>query len=362
LTSDTSPGQLLRQEYETRLAARGYRADAAQRAAVDLLGQWLSAFLGRRRSLLRRPAAGVYLWGGVGRGKSFVMDALYAAAPLAEKRRVHFHGFLAELQTLIRVYAGRPDPLALAARELAGSTRLLCFDEFHVHDIGDAMLLGRLVKVLVEEGVGVVCTSNYPPSKLCPNPLYRERFLPTIKLIDARFEVLELDGGQDYRRESTRDWGEFCWPLADDADWDATPLAPPPHAERDVVLEVNRRPLRLVAREGQRAWLDFAELCRGPRSSADYLWLCAHFAELTVSTVPPMDGEGIDVQQRFLNFIDIAYDSGVRLRLGGVDRPDVLCRAGSHTDFSRTHSRLQQLQALDVATAASLCSFQEAES
>nr|AGO01134.1 putative ATPase [Pseudomonas putida] len=290
------------------------------------------------------------------------MDALYAAAPLAEKRRVHFHAFLAELQALIRAYAGQPDPLVLAARELAGSTRLLCFDEFHVHDIGDAMLLGRLVKVLVEEGVGVVCTSNYPPSKLCPNPLYRERFLPTIKLIEARFDVLELDGGQDYRSESTRDWGQFCWPLAGDAGWEATPLAPPAQAERDLVVDVNRRPLRLRARDGQIAWLDFAELCRSPRSSADYLWLCAHFAELTVCTVPRLDGEGIDVQQRFLNFIDIAYDSGVRLLLGGVDRPDVLCRAGSHTDFSRTHSRLQQLQALDVANAASLCSFQEAES
>jgi cell division protein ZapE len=348
LTSEVPLPQRLRQHYETQLAARGYRADEAQLAAVNLLGRWLSAFLAGRRPLLRKPGAGVYLWGGVGRGKSFIMDLFFSAAPVERKRRVHFHGFLAELQTRIRAFAGQPDPLVLAAREIAGQTQLLCFDEFHVHDIGDAMLLGRLLKVLVEEGVGVVCTSNYPPAGLCPNPLYRERFKPAIQLIDRRFEVLQLDAGQDYRRHSQRDWGAYSWPVVEAGQWPSE-QTPPAQAARNRLIEVNHRPMTLLAQLGDKAWLAFDELCRAPRSSADYLWLCSHFRELVLAPVPRLDGEGIDVQQRFLNFVDIVYDSDTRLYLGAADAPEVVCEKGSHTDFSRTHSRLQQLQTIRLA-------------
>lgn len=347
------PDVRVRQHFDAVLAAQGYRADGAQQAAIDHLGQWLSALLYPRASWLRRRAAGVYLHGGVGRGKSFVMDAFFAAAPLAKKRRVHFHAFLQELQQRMGTYAGQADPLARVAGEIAEQTQLLCFDEFHVHDIGDAMLLGRVLKLLVAAGVGLVCTSNYPPAGLCPNPLYRERFQPTIALLEQRFDVLKLDGGCDYRQASSRIWGSLCWPLQEQADWLGSKLGLSLSARRDVSLPVNRRALRLRGHEGDRAWLDFSELFRRPRSSADYLWLCGEFRELAIGGVPRLAGEGIDVQQRFLNFIDIAHDSGIQLLLGCATSLDELCTRGTHHDFARTHSRLQQLQAVPL-TAVSI--------
>ncbi|MGG5870788.1 cell division protein ZapE [Pseudomonas peli] len=348
-SSRSRPDVRVRQHFDAALAAQGYRADGAQQAAIDHLGQWLSAFLHPRASWLRRRAAGVYLHGGVGRGKSFVMDAFFAAAPLAKKRRVHFHAFLQELQQRMGSYVGQADPLAMVASEIAEQSQLLCFDEFHVHDIGDAMLLGRVLKLLVAAGVGLVCTSNYPPTGLCPNQLYRERFQPTIALLEQRFDVLQLDGGYDYRQSSTRAWGSLCWPLQEQAGWLGDQLGLSLAARRDATLLVNQHPLRLRGQEGTRAWLDFSELFRRPRSSADYLWLCGEFRELAIGGVPRLDSEGIDVQQRFLNFIDIAYDSGIQLLLGCAIGLDELCRSGSHSDFSRTQSRLQQLQALPLA-------------
>lgn len=339
------------------LATCGYRADSAQQAAIDHLGQWLSAFLGGRQGWLRRRAAGVYLHGGVGRGKSLVLDAVFAAAPLAEKRRVHFHAFLQELQQCLGGYAGQVDPLARVASEIAGQTRLLCFDEFHVHDIGDAMLLGRLLKLLVEQDVGLVFTSNYPPVELCSNPLYRERFQPAIALLERRFEVLRLDGGQDYRQSSTQQWGSLYWPLQEDCAWLGVKLGLSGAARRYATIQLNRHPLRLRGYEGARAWLDFSELFRRQRSSADYLWLCSEFRQLAIGGVPRLAGEGLDVQQRFLNFIDIAYDSGIQLLLGCAASLDELCQRGTHSDFSRTHSRLQQLQALALTPAVTFEPF-----
>ncbi len=340
-------GQRIERHFDALLEARGYRADAAQRTAITHLGQWLESFMAGKKGWLRRPVAGLYLWGGVGRGKSFVMDAFFAAAPLSAKRRVHFHSFLQELQERMRSFSGQPDPLALAARSLAADTRLLCFDEFHVHDIGDAVLLGRLLKVLVEEGVGMVCTSNYDPDGLCPNPLYRERFQPAIALIEKRFDVLKFDGGEDYRlrRGELEAWGTYCWPLsATDAPWIEHQLGVSAAAERDVVVAVNHHPLRLRAMDAERAWLDFDELCRHPHSSADFLWLSRRFLHLAISGVPCLGEEAIDVQQRFVNLIDIAYDAGIQLLLASEASLDDLCRGNPHMDFSRTRSRLQQLK------------------
>ncbi|CAD5109822.1 cell division protein ZapE [Zestomonas carbonaria] len=343
------PGARVRRHFASALEVRGYRADDAQQAAIDTLAGWLDTWLAGRRGWLRRPVAGIYLWGGVGRGKSFVMDAFFAAAPVQAKRRVHFHAFLQELQARMNAHAGQADPLALVAREVARETRLLCFDEFHVHDIGDAMLLGRLLKVLVEEGVGLVCTSNYPPEGLCPNPLYRERFRPAIALIEKRFRVIELDGGEDYRQHAgeLETWGGYAWPLGEGAErWLAgeLELELDGAAIRARVREVNHHPLAILAEEGERIVLDFAELCRKPHSSADFLWLCRHYRRIALSGVPCLDGEGIEVQQRFLNFVDIAYDSGVRLHLACEAALDALCRADSHVDFARTRSRLRQLR------------------
>lgn len=333
------------------LETRGFHADPAQLAAIEFLGRWLDGWLRGRRGWLRTPKSGVYLWGGVGRGKSFVMDAFFAAAPVEAKRRVHFHAFLQDVLERLRQIIGQPDPLALIAGEIAADTRLLCFDEFHVHDIGDAMLLGRLLKHLVELGVGLVATSNYEPRALCPNPLYRDRFKPAIELIERRFEVYNLDGGEDYRQrvEGGYVWGEFAQvaPQAQ-AEWVVRHLPLDASAERDVRVEVNHRPLCIRARQQATAWLDFDELCRLPRSSADFLWLNRTFERLAVTGVPMLDGEGIDVQQRFLNLVDIFYDSGVELILVAEASPEELLSNGAHVDFARTRSRVQQLKVVDA--------------
>lgn len=342
-SSENLSGESVRAHFNALLNDRGYTADSAQQAAIDHLGQWLCAFLAGRSSWLRKPVAGVYLWGGVGRGKSFVMDAFFAAVPLAEKRRVHFHAFLQELQQRMLGFTGQTDPLARVAREIANHTRVLCFDEFHVHDIGDAMVLGRLLKVLVEEGVGVVCTSNYAPAALCPNPLYRERFKPAISLLEQRFDVLQLDAGTDYRQIKGYCWGDYLWPVAPASSILGAQLGLSTQAQYEVEFELHHHPLKLRGVEGEGVWLDFGELFRKPRSSADYLWLCSQYRRLAIGGVTCLDAEGIDVQQRFLNFIDIAYDSGVQLILGCAGSLDELCQPGSHVDFSRLRSRLQQL-------------------
>lgn len=337
--------------FEAQLQARGYQADPAQSEAIVRLARWLDAWLRGRRGWLRAPKSGVYLWGGVGRGKSFVMDAFYVAAPVADKRRVHFHAFLQDVLERLKEISGRPDPLALIAAEVAAKTRLLCFDEFHVHDIGDAMLLGRLLHQLVEQGVGIVATSNYEPRALCPNPLYRDRFMPAIELIERRFDIFNLDGGEDYRDriEGGYVWGEFAQVAeAAQTEWVQRHTQLPASAERNVQVEVNHRPFCLAARHLANAWIAFDGLCRQPRASADFLWLSRTFEQVAITGVPPLDGEGIDVQQRFLNLIDIFYDSGIALLLVAQSDVKTLLSAGAHVDFARTRSRLQQLRIVEV--------------
>lgn len=344
--------QRVRRHFQDLLDARGYRADSAQLAAVGYLGRWLGGFLGGRKGWFRRLPAGVYLWGGVGRGKSFVMDAFFAAAPVERKRRVHFHAFLHELQVRMLAFSGQSDPLARVAKEIAGQTQLLCFDEFHVHDIGDAMLLGRLLKVLEEEGVGLVCTSNYSPDRLCPNPLYRERFKPAIALIEKRFEVFSLDGGEDYRLRATEleAWGHYYWPQPEALD-ELIPrqLELAEDARYAQVLEVNHHPLRIHAHDAHSAWLDFAELFATPRSAADYLWLIEHFPRMAVAGLDRLGDYPQDVSQRFLNFIDIAYDRRQQLHLFSRVALGQLAEGGNAVDFARTLSRLRQLRIKTLA-------------
>ncbi|MEN0107368.1 MAG: AFG1/ZapE family ATPase, partial [Pseudomonas sp.] len=188
---------------------------------------------------------------------------------------------------------------------------------------------------------------------LCPNPLYRDRFKPAIELLESRFSVLNLDAGEDYRERAgaSEAWGYYAWPLGPPvAAWLEQQLDFSAAVTREVVLEVNHHPLRVLAHEGNRALLDFDELCRHPHSSADFLWLCQRFRRIAIYGVPRLDGEGIDVQQRILNVVDIAYDSGVQLLLGCEAELDEVCRPGSHLDFVRTRSRLRQLTTQHLAS------------
>lgn len=335
------------------LAQRAICADEAQQQAIQKLAQWFEDWSHSRRLGKSAHRDGLYLWGAVGRGKSLIMDAFYEVVPVPERRRVHFHAFLQELQQQLRALTGQADPLAEVARQLASQTRLLCFDEFHVHDIGDAMLLGRLLAHLQTHQVGLVMTSNYPPAGLCPNPLYRERFKPAIELLERRFHVLALDGGQDYRQQAGGPtWGDYYFPWNQSTHWVPLRLGLTPQAAQEVCLEINRHLLAVRAHEGQSLWVDFDALCRYPRASADFLWLCQQFSRIALDRVPPLDGEAIDVQQRFLNFIDIAYDQGIELLLVGASSLDKLLSDAGHLDFSRTRSRLSQLSLITTDSSA----------
>ncbi|WP_349616270.1 cell division protein ZapE [Azotobacter salinestris] len=337
-----APAQAVRRHFAERLAASGFRADAAQSSALDQLADWLESLLSSKRGWLRRPVGGLYLWGGVGRGKSFVMDCFFLGAPLAAKRRVHFHAFLQELQVRLLAHTGQPDPLARVAAELAGEVRLLCFDEFHVHDIGDAILLGRLLEALLQAQVGVVVTSNYVPASLCPNPLHHERFKPFIRVLEKHMRIVELDGGVDYRSRSVRDWGQYHWPESPQSlqDWRRELGLGVPAAS----LAVNRLSLQPLGLDARSLWLDFAALFPVPSSTRDYLWLCERFERIAISGLPCLDRHSADVRQRFLNFVDIAYDAGVELLLSSRTSLDELCRERPHEDFARTRSRLAQLR------------------
>lgn len=326
------------------IEARGLQLDAAQQRMLARLADWLQARL--RPSVWRRPAAGVYLWGGVGRGKSLLLEALFQAAPYQAKRRVHIHALLQEVQQRMLRHAGQGDPLQRVADELASEARLLYLDEFHVHDIGDAILLGRLLQPLIERDCILLFSSNYAPLQLCPNPLYHSRFKPFAELLQRRCLVLQMDAGPDYRAHSTRYWGLYM-------EGPATLLEVRlEHVPATPQLLLQRRALTLRGMNSRTVWLDFSALCRQPLASSDYLNLCQRFAHIAIGELPLLARCSLDEQQRLLNFIDIAYDQGCELWLQAEHSLEALCAGVAHNDFSRTRSRLAQLRQEQVECLA----------
>ncbi|MGQ7956343.1 cell division protein ZapE [Pseudomonas sp. SP16.1] len=319
------------------IEARGLQLDDAQARMLVRLGDWLQVRL--RPSAWRRAApAGAYLWGGVGRGKSLLLDALFQAAPFVSKRRVHVHALLPDVQQRLLAHAGRADPLARVADELAAEARLLFVDEFHVHDIGDAILLGRLLQPLFERDCILLLSSNYAPPALCPNPLYHSRFKPFAEVLQRRCLVLQVDAGADYRSLSARYWGRYLQGPAGLLGKHLGTCAAPQQ------VALGRRSLTAWAADGCGLWLDFAALCRQPLASADYLELCRRFTRIAVGELPQLGRCSADEQQRLVNFVDIAYDAGVELWLQGEASLAALCAGVGHLDFARTHSRLAQLR------------------
>jgi cell division protein ZapE len=340
--------------YESQLLARGYTADPAQRAAVarlqKLYGELLAFKAARRtklRKMLIRPDApkSVYLWGGVGRGKSFLMDCFFDSLPYRRKRRVHFHAFMQEVQNDLRCL-NVPDPLQKVADRIAAQTRLLCFDEFHVSDIADAMILGRLLEALFERGVVFVMTSNYPPDGLYPDGLMRVNFLPAIKMIKARFDVLEVDNGHDYRLRALEEIESWLVPA--DAEADArlvedfrrlTGLVP--QIGEIEVLE-RRLPVRGCADDV--IWFDFDVLCRTARSQNDYLEIARAYHTVLLSNIPVMQKGEASEARRLTWLIDVLYDFRVKLVASAADAAHALYVEGLHaSEFTRTVSRLIEM-------------------
>ena len=346
----------LRAHLEPELARRRIDLDNAQLGALERLQHLhdeLVEFRRARLSLLRRwfhpPASprGVYLWGSVGRGKSFLMDAFYAAVPLRRKTRVHFHAFMKGVHDELRTLPREEDPLATVAARIARRHRLICFDEFHVSDVADAMILGRLLSALFRHGTVFVLTSNYRPDDLYPNGLQRQKLLPTIALLKQWLDVIEVDGDTDYRLRELEQAAAYyvAPPGAAEARLAALFERMRPAPDEDSRLSVDSRVLKAKKRAGSLVWFDFATLCEGPRSQIDYLELARRFAVVIVSDVPRLSPEMSNAARRFTWLVDVLYDHRVKLLLSAEVAAVDLYRNGANShEFARTISRLVEMR------------------
>ncbi|HXI35464.1 MAG TPA: cell division protein ZapE, partial [Burkholderiales bacterium] len=299
------PAQDVVSLYRASLARRGFVEDSSQWRAVErlqrLFEEW-SAYKKRRDTALKRLLVkpplpkGVYLWGPVGRGKSFLMDSFYRCVPLVRKRRVHFHHFMREIHRELDAAKGSEDPIAVVAEKTSRKYRLVCFDEFHVSDIADAMLLGRFLEQTMDRGVEYVITSNYAPDQLYPNGLQRERFLPAIEFIKQHLDVVQVDNGTDYRRLKMERLQVYH--LGDDAIFEKIFSDLKDVEEEHQPLDVEGREIPYRKRAGGLVWFDFAVLCGGPRSYADYVDLAKRFHTVMLSGVPKLSPRNADAARR----------------------------------------------------------------
>jgi cell division protein ZapE len=341
--------------YQHALVERGFKSDPAQHRAVDRLQQaydeWVH-FKSQRSStfkrLINRPEVprGVYLWGGVGRGKSFLMDSFYSVVPVVRKTRLHFHEFMRDVHRQLDELKGVANPLDQVALNIAKKYRLICFDEFHVSDIADAMVLYNLMKALFANGVSFIMTSNYDPDLLYPDGLHRDRMLPTIALLKEKLDVMNVDAGIDYRKRALEQVETFHTPLgaaADKALRDAwTKIAET--ADEDPRVHIEHREIRALRRAGGSIWFDFATLCGGPRSQNDYLELASRFHTVILSGIPAMSASMSSEARRFTWLIDVFYDHKVKLLMSAAVEPEQLYTTGTlSNEFHRTVSRIIEM-------------------
>jgi cell division protein ZapE len=349
--------------FAAALAARHSVADEAQLAAARRLEQfrldWMNYKAQRTnavtRLLVRPPIPrGVYLWGGVGRGKSLLMDCFYAAVPVVRKTRLHFHEFMRGVHQELDAVKGTANPLDEVGYRVARRYRLICFDEFHVSDIADAMILHRLLQRLFDLRVGFVLTSNYPPDGLYPDGLHRDRLLPAIELLTSRLDVLQVDGGLDYRLRALEKIEAYflgSGPLADAHMTDAFEKIVE-CADESPVLRIESREIRARRRAGGVVWFDFSVLCGGPRSHNDYLEIASQFHTVLLSDVPRMSAGQSSEARRFTWLVDILYDHRVKLIVSADAPPNHLYTAGALSqEFQRTASRLVEMQSHEYSAA-----------
>jgi cell division protein ZapE len=339
--------------------ARGvWQDDPAQRAAlaeIDRIHHALSHAVPSRawwtRLFRTAPPSvpqGLYLWGGVGRGKTFLLDLFFEQLPLAAKRRVHFHRFMGEVHARLAALGERADPLAEVANAYAAQFRVLCLDEFFVSDIGDAMILGRLLDRLFAHGVVLVTTSNTEPKQLYRDGLQRASFLPAIALIERHCVVHHMVSPTDYRLRALTQAPVYHHPLGP-----ATEAALRDVFERltidapvdDEPLSINDRVIPTLARTDGVAWFDFAALCEGPRSVADYIEIARDFHTVLLSGVPQLDALRENAARRFVNLVDEFYDRNINLIIA-ADAPLTALYRGERlrAEFERTESRLIEMQ------------------
>lgn len=343
--------------YQAACEKAGFVSDTGQIAAIEELEkQWqqLIAFKTRRNQFLGRSLLspdvpkGLYIWGGVGRGKTFLIDGLYHCLPYQRKRRIHFHNFMVEVHHEMKLLASEHDPLMALADKIERSTRLLCLDEFHVDDIADAMILGRLLAAILERGVILLVTSNYPPDGLYPNGLQRQKFLPAIALLKSELKVLHLNSDTDYRMlQMERD--PIFLVSVDAANEKHMKslflrLTAGMHADVDFIqVRQIKIPVKCAAREV--VWFDFKELCGGNHDQSDYLEIAHRYPTVFLSGIPKMTAENAAEARRFTWLIDVLHDNHVKLVASFEVKLDALYGEDRHDSESlRITSRLAEMQ------------------
>jgi len=351
--------------YQSELSKPDFVHDPAQEAVVlrlqDLYEQLaradgkglLSKVLGRSA-----PIRGLYLWGGVGRGKTWLMDIFAESLPGDARVRLHFHRFMYRVHKALAGIKGKQNPLNIVAEELAGDARVLCFDEFFVSDIGDAMILAGLLEALFDRGVTLVATSNIPPIDLYRNGLQRAKFLPAIDMIETHCEVMELGGDTDYRLRFLERAEIYHSPLDAEAtrvlEDNFDHVAPEPGV-REWELEINGRSMHTIRRADDVVWFAFDEICGGPRSAADYVEIARCFHCVLISDVPVLGGEQNDQARRFISLVDEFYDHNVKLILSAETPMEDLYRGERLAfEFERTRSRLMEMQSHEYLAKAHL--------
>jgi cell division protein ZapE len=342
--------------YQHALTQRDFKADEAQQRAVDRLqlcyDEWVDYKAQRSNSFKRfinRPDVprGVYMWGGVGRGKSFLMDSFYSVVPLVRKTRLHFHEFMRDIHRQLDELKGVSNPLEEVARKVAKKYRLICFDEFHISDVADAMIMYNLLSALFDNGVSFIMTSNYDPELLYPDGLHRDRILPTIALLKEKMDVMNVDAGVDYRGRALEQVDSYYTPLG--AETDAALRAAYARiaetADDDPHVTIESRQIRALRRAGTIIWFDFATLCGGPRSQNDYLEIASQFHTVILSGIPMMSAGQSSEARRFTWLIDVFYDQKVKLIMSAEVEPEELYTSGMlANEFHRTVSRIVEMQ------------------
>jgi cell division protein ZapE len=343
------------QRYEQDLQRPGFSRDASQAQAVAALQQVYESLLAappKRRLLSRRSQwqaiGGLYFWGGVGRGKTYLMDAFYEALPFPQKLRTHFHRFMLDVHERRKKYPNEQDPLKKVAAEYAAEARVLCFDEFYVSDIADAMILGRLFESLFDRGVTLVATSNIPPDRLYENGLQRANFLPFIAVLKQHVRVLNVDGGIDYRLRCLTRAEIYHSPSDAEAESNLMEwfmeIAPEPGCD-EVDISIHGRSIHARKLAEGVAWFDFAALCEGPRGAADYIEIARTHHTVLISRMPQLTAFSEDAARRFINLVDEFYDRSVKLIIAAAV-PQAQLYAGDKLrfEFQRTQSRLTEMQ------------------
>ncbi|MAZ69057.1 cell division protein ZapE [Porticoccus sp.] len=355
------------QRYQQDLLQASFSYDPAQEQAVALLqalyeklleqNVWIAnhSIFQRLRAYFRStrpfvPVKGLYFWGGVGRGKTYLMDNFFESLPFEEKMRAHFHRFMRRVHRELRLLDGVKNPLEKVADNIAAEARVICFDEFFVADIADAMLLGGLLKLLFERGVTLVATSNIVPDQLYENGLQRQRFLPAIALLNEHTRVVNVDGGVDYRLRTLEQAQLYHAPLDDSAQEaieaafnSLVPASGEVRVSVDITIEGRDIPCRAVAEDV--VWFDFDVICNTPRSQNDYIELAREFHAVLVTNVRQMGRSNEDQARRFINLVDEFYDRNVKLVLSAeVPLPALYTEGRLGFEFERTRSRLLEMQ------------------